>query len=265
MIFSNVKDLSDSHFHILEMKKKNLDLELFFRQWENENGNYLIDVGVDENNLDERLSYSKNRNYLFHAVGIHPNYCTESSKSRIITLEKQISCKKIVAVGETGLDYYWDRVDKNLQKDFFIEHIKLAIKYDLPIIVHNRDACEDVFNTLAEFQGQVKGIIHCFSSTPSYVNKFLDLGFYLSFAGNISYKKSSVILESLIETPVDKLLIETDSPYLPPQKVRGKTNHPGHIGYTLDFICENKGISRDDLSVQLENNFLNIFRIRKNI
>lgn len=263
MVFSNIESLHDSHFHILEMKKKEMDIENFLSNWEKNLGKYLIDVGTDENNLKERLAYSQNKNYLFHTIGIHPNYCGGNVNDRMKKLEESISNSKIVAIGETGLDYYWDKVDKKTQKDFFVKHIELAIKHNLPVIVHNREACHDILEILKKYEGKVKGIIHCFSSNKSYAAEFIKLGFFLSFAGNVTYKKSNEIVESLLSVPANKILIETDSPYLSPQKVRGKNNHPGYIGYTMDFISSKKEISRDQLCSIINTNFINIFGLRQ--
>ncbi len=261
MIFSNVKSLSDSHFHILEMKKKEMNIDNFLTSWEEADGKYLIDIGVDENSFRERLSYSDNRKYLYHSAGIHPNSCDGDINSRMLTIEEQLQNPKVIAVGETGLDYYWKNVDKTTQESFFRQHIKLAIKYNLPIIIHNREACSDLLSILTEYKGLVKGIIHCFSSEPDYAIRFIELGFYISFSGNITYKKNLQIKESLKTIPMDKILVETDSPYLSPQVVRGTNNHPGNIGLTLDYICDHLDIPRNELSSNIKQNFSNIFNL----
>lgn len=262
MDISNIKALSDSHFHILEMIKKDIDMDHFFDLWKKNSGEYLIDVGINELNFQKRLNYSLKRDYIYFTAGIHPNYCKDDIHRRMKLIEQQLGNSRVIAVGETGLDYYWDTVDKDVQKDFFIKHIELGIKYNLPIIVHNRDACRDIIAILREYKGKAKGVIHCFSSTTKYLNQFIELGFYISFAGNVTYNKNIALQESLLSTPINRLLIETDSPYLSPQKVRGKINTPGNIGHTLDFIAEKKEICRAELTNTIRTNLLNIFNLR---
>lgn len=261
MRLNQTESLIDSHFHILEMKKKDIDTKNFLNEWFKSGGSYLLDVGINEDNLSERLNESWDFPKLYHSVGIHPNYANGNIELRISNIEKQLNNDKIIAIGETGLDYYWDKVSKNVQKDFFKSHIELSIKHSLPIIVHDRDASEDIIDILKQYKGKAFGVIHCFSSSPEFANEYLKLGFYLSFAGNVTYRKSISIQETLKITPHDRLLIETDSPYLSPQKVRGKVNHPGNISYTLDFISDKLDITRESLVTKVKQNFVHLFNI----
>lgn len=263
MKLDQTNSLIDSHFHILEMKKKDIDTTSFLNEWFSSGGSYLLDVGISEDLLHERLKESTNYPKLFHSVGIHPNYAGGDLKNRIEKIENQLNFNKIIAIGETGLDYYWDRVSKDTQKKFFKQHIELSIKHSLPLIIHDREASADIIEILKQYHEKAFGIIHCFSSTPQYAEEYLKLGFYLSYAGNITYKKSISIQESLKVTPLNRLLIETDSPYLSPQKVRGKVNHPGYIGYTLDFISDKLEITRDSILNSIEQNFLQVFNLRE--
>ncbi|OQY41067.1 MAG: hypothetical protein B6229_00105 [Spirochaetaceae bacterium 4572_7] len=265
MLKYTIESMSDSHFHILEMQKKNIDTALFFSNWETYGGKYLVDIGIDEDHLEKRLECSKDRDYLYHSVGIHPNNASGNLKSRILTIENQLKNKRVIAIGETGLDYYWDTTPKKLQKEFFISHIDLAIKYNLPIIIHNRDASEDILEILKSYNGKIKGVIHCFSSTPYFAKEFIKLGFYISFAGNLTYKNSSEIQESLKIVSIDKLLIETDSPYLAPQKVRGQINSPLNIGYTLDYMSDQLHNSRANLIGQIHKNLIELFGFKEEI
>ncbi|MGL1894104.1 MAG: TatD family hydrolase [Spirochaetaceae bacterium] len=263
MINQDFDLLSDSHFHILEMKKKNIDVSQTIKNWHDKSGKYLIDVGIDENHLNERLNYSKENSYILHTVGIHPNYAVGDTALRMKKIEDQLDNPKIVAIGETGLDYYREHTKKEIQKEFFIQHIELAIKCGKPIIIHNRDSSDDLLNILKQYKGKLSGIIHCFSSTIEFMDEFLKLGFYISFAGNITYKNNSNLLECINNIPLNKLLIETDSPYLSPQPLRGKLNTQCNIVHTYNFIAQSIGISIDTLKSQLDINIREVFKIKE--
>lgn len=257
----DISGLNDSHFHILEMIDKNIDMIQFLDQWKTSKGEYLIDIGVDEYKLQERLKFSKDYNFIYHCVGIHPNSAGGNKKERMEIIEKSIIEENVIGIGETGLDYYWDTVKKSIQQEFLINHIELSIKYKLPIIIHNRDACEDLLKILKIYSGQITGIIHCFSSTEYYLKEFVKLGFFISYAGNITYKKNIELQETIKHVPINMLLIETDSPYLPPVPFRGKLNNPCYIGYTFNFIANKIVLDKANLKSILKNNLENIFNL----
>lgn len=261
MILSNIEGIIDSHMHFSEMQKKQINIDSFITNWFKKGGSYLIDIGIEENNFASRLELSSKNNKILLSAGIHPNYCTDNLTDRMKLIEEQVKLKNVIAVGETGLDYFRDFTDKDLQKKYFLEHLSLSRKYNKPIIIHNRNASDDILEILENFGSPIKGLIHCFSEGPKHLKRFIDLGLNISFAGNITYKKSTDILESLLITPLEKILIETDSPYLSPQKVRGSINTPGNIGYTLDFICDKLNINRNQLVKTINNNFTNLFGI----
>lgn len=257
----NIKKLDDSHFHILEMKEKNMNVEEMLSLWKKSGGKRLIDIGIDENNFELRKSYSDRYNFIYHSIGIHPNLA-DNNKERVKILEKELLNDKtntIVAIGETGLDYYWDTVTKEIQQTFFKAHIELAIKHDKPIIIHNRDASSDILEILQEYKGRIYGIIHCFSSTEYYLEEFVKLGFYISFAGNVTYKKNKELQQCLNVVPLDRLLIETDSPYLSPTPKRGRLNTPNNIYHTFNYISEN--LKQDNLEKILSDNLTKILKL----
>lgn len=258
----SVKDLSDSHFHILEMIKKGVDIDKILDLWKSSGGKTLIDIGIEENDFTYRKKYSANYNFIFHSIGIHPNNAGGDIDHRLAILENHLIndlSNSIVAIGETGLDYHWDTVAPETQKQFFIGHIELAIKYNKPIIIHNREASNDLLNILNQYKGKVKGIIHCNSSDSATVMKFIDLGFYISYAGNVTYKNNLEIQESLKCVPTNRLLIETDSPYLPPIPMRGRLNNPNNIKYTFQYVKEILKV--DNLKTILNNNLIKIFNL----
>ena len=169
---------------------------------------------------------------------------------------------KIIGIGETGLDYYYHNSDKVIQKKKFVEHIEAAIDLDLPIIVHSRDAENDTFDILKDFStANPKILIHCFTGSSNFSKKLLDLGAYISLSGIITFKKSIELQKTVSLIPIDRLLIETDSPFLAPEPKRGSINEPSFIKYTAQRLAKIKDISYDDLIVYTSNNFIKLFSI----
>lgn len=261
MDLDNINGLSDSHFHILEMQRKGINIDDVFDKWIKEKGRYLIDIATDEFFFDTRVNFSNKYNFIYHSCGIHPNSCSGNLTDRIKKIEEQISHNRVVAIGETGLDYYWDTVDKSIQKSFFEEHIKLAVKHNLPLIIHNREASEDILSLLFKYKGQARGIIHCFSSDETFMESFINLGFYISFAGNLTYKNNKILHKAVEIIPENRVLIETDSPYLTPVPFRGKLNTPCYIGSTFKFLSEKINIDSEKLKNILNRNLEAILNI----
>ena len=167
---------------------------------------------------------------------------------------------KVVAIGEIGLDYYWDTSPKEIQHNVFREQIRLARKLKLPIVIHNRDAHADVVRILKEEKAaEVGGIMHCFSSSWEIAKECLDMNFYLSFGGPVTFKNAKQPKEVLAKTPLDRLLIETDSPYLTPEPFRGKRNESSYVRYIAEAASELKGISIEELSEITTKNSFQLF------
>ena len=180
----------------------------------------------------------------------------------ILGIKKKNS--KIIGIGETGLDYYYQNSDKLIQKKKFIEQIEAAIDLDLPIIVHSREAEIDTFNILKDFSSKnPKILMHCFTGSSNFSKKLLDLGAYISLSGIITFKKSIKLQETASSIPIDRLLIETDSPFLAPEPKRGSTNEPSFIKYTAQKLAEIKNISYDDLIVYTSNNYNKLFSLNQ--
>lgn len=252
----------DSHMHLLEMQKKGMEIDELLSQLVDQGLISAMDVAVDEKNFEERLSYLTKHPQLLFSAGVHPTSTKEITK-QISILDKQVADDRISAVGETGLDFHWDTVPAHKQKEMFAAHIALANKYKKPLIVHNRLADKEILELLISEKAE-SGIIHCFSSDHHFAKKFLDLGFYISFAGNITYKKAENIRQAASVVPLDRLLVETDAPYLSPQGKRGKLNHPGHISYIIDCIADifNKGA--DETAQQIYLNYNKIYNAQEN-
>ncbi len=207
---------------------------------------------------------SKYKN-IYGTLGIHPHVTKDhASVDKKKILELRGRNKKIIGIGETGLDFYYENSDKLIQKKIFIEHIKAGIDLDLPIIVHSRNAEIDTFNILNDFSSQnPKILMHCFTGTYDFSKKLLDLGAYISLSGIITFKKSTELQQTASSIPIDRLLIETDSPFLAPVPKRGSSNEPSFIQYTAKKLAEIKDISYKDLIVYTSNNFNKLFSLNQ--
>ncbi|MDC7219701.1 MAG: TatD family hydrolase [Spirochaetales bacterium] len=251
--------LIDSHTHLTHIQEKDVNLQELFLELERRNFSWILDAGVSEKNFEDRISHLANYEKLLFSVGIHPEDAEGNLTERLIQIRKQAKHEKVVAIGEIGLDYYWKDTPQSIQHDFFEAQLELASEVNLPVIIHNREADEDCYNKLKSFNLPQKGVIHCYSSNREWARKFLDIGYYISFAGNVTYKNAPNIQEAAAFVPADRILIETDAPYLSPQKRRGRTNHPGQIGYTADFIADLRNTKTEKLITQVKRNFEVLF------
>jgi TatD DNase family protein len=202
---------------------------------------------------------------IYGSIGIHPHETKDHinvDKKMLISLRNENN--KIIGIGETGLDFYYQNSDKLIQKKKFVEHIETAIDLDLPIIVHSRNAEIDTFSILKDFSSRnPKILMHCFTGSSDFLKKMLGLGAYISLSGIITFNKSKELQETASLIPIDKLLIETDSPFLAPIPKRGSINEPSFIKYTAMKLAEIKQISYDDLIFFTSNNFNKLFSLNR--
>jgi len=223
---------------------------------------YLLTICTTPESFEKiKIIVSKYKN-IYGTFGIHPhetkNYQKITSKEII---DKKKENKKIIGIGETGLDYYYNHSDKILQKKSFIEHIKAASELNVPIIVHTRNAETDTFEILkSEMKNSnLKTLIHCFTGSKEFAKKLLDINCYISVSGIITFKNSSELLNAVDIIPVDRLLVETDSPYLAPMPYRGKPNEPSYIEHVVNKLSELKKLPRETIMEKTSSNFFRIF------
>lgn len=245
----------DTHAH-LDMLKREEDLLESVEKLK-----YIITIGCDKDEINEAVSLSNRFENVYASVGYHPYDVKGITEEDVNTLEK-IACEneKVVAIGETGLDYYRDITPKKLQWEYFEKQLELAKKLNLPVVVHSRSAKEDTLKILKDYYPfPAGGVMHCFGGDVDMMEQCVELGFYISFAGNVTYPKANSLREVLKKTPTDKLLLETDSPFLSPQKKRGRPNKPSYIFYTLEFVSDLLDIPSDQLEKITEENSLRLF------
>ena len=246
----------DTHAH-LDMLKSEKDLIDSIEKLD-----YIITIGCNIKEIYKAVDIANKYENVFASVGFHPYDVKDLDLDKIgILKELALANKKVVAIGEAGLDYYRDITPKEKQWKFFEKQIELAKDLGLPIIVHSRNANEDTVEILKQYAPfENSGIIHCFGGDIDMMEKCVDLGFYISFAGNITYPKADNLREVLKRTPLNRLLLETDSPFLSPQKRRGKPNKPSNIFYTLEFVANYLGLDKDELERITDENAKRLFK-----
>tara|TARA_B110000014_G_C19990674_1_gene513105 strand:+ start:170 stop:943 length:774 start_codon:yes stop_codon:yes gene_type:complete len=201
---------------------------------------------------------------IYGTFGIHPHETKNFLKVDFkYILEEVKHYKKIIGIGETGLDYHYNLSDKKIQKKSFIEHIRAASELDIPVIVHSRAAEDDTYDILKSESKNcnLKILMHCFTGTKKFAQKLIDLNSYISVSGIITFKNSNILSDTISAIPIENLLVETDSPYLAPVPFRGKPNEPSFILHTVEKLSEIKKISKDEVMKKTSNNFLKIFSV----
>ncbi|MGI6776641.1 MAG: TatD family hydrolase [Acetivibrionales bacterium] len=223
---------------------------------------YILNVASDTASAVESTNMAQEYEFFYAAVGVHPHYVEGMDNNTLETLERLASHKKVVAIGEIGLDYYYNNSPREDQKLWFARQISLARNLNLPIIVHNRDSHEDAMSIIKkENARQVGGVFHCYSGSAEMAKILLDNNFYISFGGPVTFKNARRVIEVVKSIPNDRLLIETDCPYLTPEPHRGKRNESCYVGLVAEKIAEIKGMSFEDIARITTENAKGLFKI----
>jgi len=245
--------LFDTHCH-LAMSELKEDLDSVFDRAYLEGVKGVLAVASNEEDSLISIDIAKNYSEVVWgaSVGIHPHEAERYSGKIPLDLQDQAERNPVVAVGETGLDYYYDNSPRELQRELFVAHIGLAKQVEKPLIMHVRDAFDDAYVILRE-EGlpQKGGIVHCFSGSYNDAKKALDMGLYISFSGILTFPKASELRETAKKIPLDRLLCETDAPYLAPVPKRGKRNEPSFVKYVYEVLASVKGVTIEDLAEQI--------------
>ncbi len=256
-------ELFDSHAH-LDDEKFNIDREKLIPEIYNSGITKILSCGYSLEGSIKAVELSKKYEFIYSSVGISPNdLCTnwKEDVEKIDEILKNETNKKIVAVGEIGLDYHYE-TNKDWQKEAFIKQIEIANKYNLPIIIHTREAVSDTIEILKQNPVNKKGIFHCCPFNRELIKEGLKMGFYISIAGPVTFKNSKNAEEIANLVPLDRLLIETDSPYLAPEPVRGTRNDSRNVKYTAQKIAEFRKVSFEEIAKATYENAKNIFNIK---
>ena len=220
----------------------------------------LVNVGTDIERSKESIAIARKFDNVFATVGLHPGEAQHWSTSLEMELDSLASSEKVVAIGETGLDFAWPEPGREIQEEALAGQIRIAVKHDLPLVIHARDAFEDLFRILRSHPLPSKpGVFHCFTGNLDAAQKALELGFYLSFSGIITFKNAGELREVISHVPIDRILVETDCPYLAPVPHRGKTNEPAFIPETLSVLIDKTGLPGTLVASTILQNTKNLF------
>ncbi|RMD60338.1 MAG: YchF/TatD family DNA exonuclease, partial [Nitrospirae bacterium] len=253
---------TDSHCH-LDMKAFNKDRDDVIKRAKEAGVGYIINVGIDRRSNKKGIELSRSfKGMIYTTVGIHPHDAKKADEELFREMEELSELPEVVGIGETGLDYYHMNSPREEQIRVFEKHLELAISRDLPVVVHSRDAEDDTLEIISRNEYRdVRGVMHCFSGTIDMAKRVLDLGYYVSFSGIITFRDSGELRDVVKIIPDDRILIETDAPFLSPHPKRGRRNEPSHLIYTAEVVAKLRGISTSDVARITTNNAKILFNI----
>lgn len=251
----------DTHAH-LNAEQYEEDLEVVVERALAEGVTNMVVVGFDRPTILKAMELTEAYDFIYACVGWHPVDAIDMTDEDLVWIEELAAHPKVVAIGEMGLDYYWDKSPKDVQKEVFRKQIRLAKKVKLPIVIHNREATADIVEILKEENAaEVGGIMHCFSGSVEVAKACVEMNFLISLGGPVTFKNAKKPKEVAAEIPLDKLLIETDCPYLAPHPYRGKRNEPSYVKLVAEQIAEIKEIPVEEVAKATTGNAKKIFGI----
>lgn len=251
--------LVDSHCHI-DFPDLAAQLPSVLGKMQDNGVGCAVCIGVNLEDFPRILTLAESQANIFATVGVHPEYtdAEEPDQTRLINLA---SHPKVIAIGETGLDYYWQKDKPEWQRERFRTHIRAALACSKPLVIHTRESADDTLQILAEEGAQVVGgVMHCFTENWDVAQRALDLGFYISFSGIVTFKNALTIKEVAQKVPLDKILVETDAPYLAPVPYRGKQNQPAYVLHVAEEIARLRGIGLAEVAQATTDNFFRLFK-----
>ena len=253
--------LIDTHSHYNDEKFDN-DRDEVIQNIANSGITTIINAGYSLESSKRAIEIANNYDFMYATVGVSPNDIENLENNYIEQIKEMAKEQKVIAIGEIGLDYYWNKENKETQKEIFIKQVELANQLGLPIVIHTRDAVMDTIDILKnKVNCNKKGVFHCCPLNTELIKEGLKLGFYISFAGPITFKNSKNTEEIVKMVPIDRILIETDSPYLSPEPVRGTRNDSRNIKYIAQKIAQIKNMPIENIAEQIQKNAKTIFKI----
>lgn len=247
----------DTHAHLNTEEYKD-DIKAVLKRAKTNHVNQIVVIGMDEPSNELAIRLADEYEMLFATVGVHPGYVDHETTDH---LESLITKKKVVAIGECGIDLHWRQDNYDLQRSIFLEQIELAKRFKLPLVIHTRSSFEEAYQCLLPSRGKVTGVFHCFSSNLEDAKRAIDLGFYIGIDGPITFKKAGELVEVVENIDLKHILVETDSPYLAPMPFRGKRNEPAYTKYVVEKIAEIKKISVEEVMNQTTENARVLFKL----
>jgi len=255
--------LIDSHCHLdrLDLSKHDNSLAIALDAARQNDIKYMLNVCIDLEHFDDVHNIALNNEHIYASVGVHPNEITDSAPTvdELVALSKR---DKIIAIGETGLDYFRSEGDLSWQHERFVTHIETAKQTNKPLIIHMREATDDTLRLLKEHNAEeAGGIMHCFVEDWETAKKAMDLNLHISFSGIVTFKSAKALQEVATKMPIDRMLVETDSPYLAPVPFRGKPNEPAYVKHVAEFVAELRGEKYEYIAEHTTENFLKLFSL----
>ncbi len=224
---------------------------------------YVVNVSFDLASSEKTIALTRQYPFVYGAVGVHPNDVAKITSADMVLLRQMALENKIVAIGEIGLDYYYPEPERELQKSWFVKQMELARELKMPIVVHSRDAAKDTVDLMQEmYAAEIGGVVHCFSYSKEVAREILDMGFYIGIGGVVTFKNARKLREALEEIPLDRIVLETDSPYLAPEPFRGQRNSSLNLPYVVKAIAEIKGTTCEEVTEVTEQNAKTLYRIQ---
>lgn len=251
----------DSHAHY-DDEVFDEDREAVLKEIREKGVGMVVDVSSTTESIKKAMELSERYDFIYAAVGVHPSNIDELTESGMEWLKQICAKEKVVAVGEIGLDYHYENVDKELQKKWFVRQLELAREVKLPVCIHSRDAAKDTLDIMqAAHSEEIGGVIHCFSYGWDLAEIYLGMGFYLGIGGVLTFKNAKKLKEVVEKAPLERLVLETDAPYLAPEPYRGKRNVSHYLTYVADEIAAVKGITREETMQVTWDNAMHLYRM----
>ena len=251
----------DTHCHLFD-EEFDIDREDAIKRAIDSGVEKMILVGFSHKTNQLAQEMAKKWNVFYPTAGLHPSEASLNYLNDFLEFKSFVEKNKVYAVGECGLDYHWDITYKEEQKKLFRLQCEYAIKKDLPIVVHSRDAAQDTYDIIASYKGKLKGVMHCYSGSKELALEYVKLGFYISLGGPVTFKNAKEPKEVAKAVPLDLLLIETDCPYLAPTPMRGKRNESCYVKYVRDEIASLRGITPKEVEEATTKNAIRLFKIQ---
>lgn len=247
----------ESHAHYND-RKYDEDRDSLLKELKESGISYLINIGADMKSSLESIKLAEKYDFIYATVGIHPHDAKDMTEEDIKTLEDFCKNEKVVAIGEIGLDFYYDNSPKDVQKEAFIKQLNLAKKLEKPVVIHSREASQEVFDIIKE-SGIRKGVIHAYSGSTEMALEYNKLGFYIGIGGVVTFKNAKKLVDVVKNVPIENILIETDAPYLTPEPFRGTRNNSKNLKYVVEKIAEIKNLTPKEVEDITLNNGLKLF------
>ena len=252
----------ESHAHY-DDEAFDLDRDELLGKCQEQGIEYIVNVSASLDSVKTTLALAQRYPFVYAAVGVHPDEVGGLDEESFAWLKEQCASPKTVAVGEIGLDYYWDKESRDLQKKWFIRQLDLAREKNMPVIIHSREAAADTMEIMKRHAAGMKAVIHCYSYSAEMAKEYVKMGYYIGVGGVVTFKNAKKLKETVQEIPLSSIVLETDCPYLAPVPYRGKRNCSLYLSYVAEEIAKLKGISAEEVVRQTEINSRDLYNLQR--